>query len=61
MTITHHIENINKDRNYSKKNQTNILELINTIMEIKNSLERRCSTADLREHKRISDLEDRSI
>lgn len=38
-----------------------ILELINTIMEMINSLEKRNSTSDLRQHKRISELEDRSI
>lgn len=43
------------------KSQMNILELINTIMEIKNSLKRRPLTASLREHGRISELEDRSI
>lgn len=37
-----------------------ILELINTIMEMINSLETN-STSDLRQHKRISELEDRSI
>ena len=39
----------------------NILELINTVMEIKDSLERRPSTASLREHGKINELEDRSI
>lgn len=43
------------------KSQMNILELINTVMEIKNSLERRPSTASLREHGRINELEDRLI
>lgn len=43
------------------KSQMNILELINTIMEIKNSLKRRPLIASLREHGRINELEDRSI
>lgn len=43
------------------QSQMNILELINTVMEIKDSLERRPSTASLRECGRINELEDRSI
>lgn len=37
--MTHQIENINKDRNYKKEENEN--SLINTVMEIINSLEKR--------------------
>lgn len=60
MIMSHQIENINKETEIVKRNQTKILELKNTITEFKNSLERFHSTTGLAEE-RISKPENKTI
>lgn len=55
--MSHEIENINKEREIIEKNEIKVLELNNTMIEIKNSLEglNRYKSAE----GRISQFEDR--
>ena len=63
--MSHRIENINKETEVIKKNQTEIVELISTIIKftrntMKNSLEGPNSISEQAEE-RISELEDKAI
>lgn len=58
--MSHHIKNINSETEViKKKNQTEIVELISTIIKMRNSLEGPNSISEKTEE-RISELEDRA-